>query len=127
MTETKTPAPTKTPSAAVEKKPIKTFGKILSDGKTERLRLLAVVRPDGSAISYITHQIIGPENKVTKSTRGATQEHPNLEAAKKAVLAGIEKAKAKGWTAGRPGGGFRAQPDAFDFNTLPAAGGAKKR
>lgn len=120
MTETATkttipPAPPKKARTGIPK----STGVTLHDAAGDVMRVTAVVKKDGTATTYVIHRVLDDEGKTKSATRGATQFHPNMDAA----VSAVEKIKAQlvaaGWQARQTRVGA-AKPDAFDLAHLPA-------
>lgn len=77
------------------------------------LILSAVLKSDGSAVTTVT-----TKDAEKKSTRGMTEQHADMTAAKAHLAALAEKAGKLGWQR-RTAAGMVAKPDAF--SKLPAA------
>ena len=77
------------------------------------LTLSAVLKADGSAVTTVT-----TKDAEKKSTRGMTEQHADMAAAKVHLAALAEKAAKLGWQR-RAAAGPAAKPDAF--SKLPAA------
>jgi hypothetical protein len=89
-----------------------------ADGAT--LRIMALRRADGSAITFAIHGV--KDGKKRKNTRGASETHPNLDRAKVAMEKLAATAIKAGWVKKERAGGFARKPDAFDAAHLPAPG-----
>jgi hypothetical protein len=85
-----------------------------------KLVLLAVRKPDGSAITHATTVDVTTK----KSARGMTVRHANFEVARVALKKQAADAEKLGWTYRPSGRTFVPKPDAFA--TLPAAPKGKK-
>ncbi len=81
------------------------------------MRITAVRRGDGTAVTYVTTKA-----EDGKNVRGMTEAHATFDEAKVALDALASKATKLGWL--KPTGGFQARPDAF--SSLPVAPKAKK-
>lgn len=116
MANDSTPKP---PAKASDPMP-KSTGVTLRDAASNTLRLTAVIKKDGTAQTYAVHRQLGEDGKTKSVTRGATEQHPDMETARKA----LERLKKKAITSGgwqeRAASG-RGKPDAFDVSSLPAA------
>jgi hypothetical protein len=114
-----TPAPAEKPAKL--KQSTGNFSTSLSGPNGSVISFRAVAKKDGSFSTYAVMSD-GSKNAEGKrtSTRGATQVHPNLEAAKKAVDAMIAEATKLGWVKRGAGRGVRQVPDSFDIAHLPA-------
>ena len=77
------------------------------------LTFLAVLKPDGSAITTVTTR-----DADKKSSRGMSERHADMTAAKAHLTTLAKQAEKLGWQK-RTGAGIAARPDAF--STLPAA------
>lgn len=92
------------------------------------LRFTAIYhRRDGGAVTYAVHST-APEGKSKKrtNTRGATETHANVAAAKTAIEKLVAQAVKLGWQRKERASGFRARPDAFDAAHLPAVKTARR-
>jgi hypothetical protein len=98
----------------------KSFSTRLDGEAGATLRVFTVVRKDG-AVTYAIHTT-GPKG-ARKSVRGATSQHPTVEAARTAADRIVAEAEKRGgWRkAQRGGGGFAVKPDAFSLDSLPKA------
>jgi hypothetical protein len=114
--------PNATPAAApAAPKAPRSYSVTLSavDGTTT-LRLMALKRADGSAITFAIHTTV--DGKKRKNTRGATETHPSLDRAKVAMERLAATAIKAGWIRKERTGGFARKPDSFDAAHLPAPG-----
>jgi hypothetical protein len=89
-----------------------------ADGAT--LRIMALRRSDGSAITFAVHGV--KDGKKRKNTRGASETHPSLDRAKVAMEKLAATAVKAGWVKKERAGGFARKPDAFTATSLPAPG-----
>ena len=108
-------------SAKPKSKSLPMISRTLVDAKGNTLQFNANQRKDGSATSYVNHITRDKEGKLVKSSRGGTNSHASLDAARAAFEGPIKDAVASGWQErkGGGGGGFKARPDSFDLNSLP--------
>jgi hypothetical protein len=108
------------PAAAAPKAP-RSYSTTLgaADGTTT-LRLMALRRSDGSAITFAIHTTV--DGKKRKHTRGATETHASLDRAKVAMEKLAVTAIKAGWIRKERTGGFVRKPDSFDAAHLPAPG-----
>lgn len=125
MVETATTTPPPAPPKKARTGVPKSTGITLKDPAGNVMRLTATTKKDGTAQTYVIHRSLDEHGKTKEITRGATQAHANLDAAR----AMLDKIKAKavggGWIekVSRVG---KSKPDAFDINSLPVAKKAKK-
>ncbi len=89
-----------------------------------RLTIKASRQKDGSAKTEVTHGV--RDGKKWKNVRGATETHPNFEAATKRQSELAAQAMKLGWRKREARAGFARKPDAFDAGHLPAPGKTKK-
>lgn len=90
----------------------------LVDAKANEMQFIATRKKSGWS-SYVVHRIL-KDGKLEKSTRGATVEHDDLDAAKAEIEKGVKAAAKLGWTERKGGGGgYVARPDAFSLSNLP--------
>jgi hypothetical protein len=82
------------------------------------LTVVAERKATGAAC-YVLHSVPG-EGKKRKTTRGATTQHANMDAARAAADKLVKDALAKGWTRAERPAGFRPKPDAFTELPSPA-------
>jgi hypothetical protein len=99
-------------------KTAKSYTKTLH-GEQSRLIFVAVVSKVG-ATSYVLHQVKDGDKWKTEA-RGATESHPDITAASKAVDAGVTAALKGGWRKPAGPAGFKPKPDAFSLSNLPPA------
>jgi hypothetical protein len=92
----------------------------LKDSKANTFRIAAVIKKDGTVTTYVVHRELGPDGKTKSTTRGATQQHENMDAARGVMDKIKKKAVAAGWQerVSRVG---HAKPDDFDVTHLPVA------
>ena len=98
-----------TPTVATPKSAVIT----LHDAGGSTLTFLATLKPDGSAVTTVT-----TKDAEKKSTRGMTEMHKSMDAAKKHLATLTEQAAKLGWQR-RTAAGATPRPDAF--STLPKA------
>jgi hypothetical protein len=110
----KTPAPPKKATGG----PPKSTGVSLFDEAGNTMRITAVVKKDGTASTYVVHKVLGSDGKTKTQTRGATQVHDDMEAARAALDRIKKKAVSAGWQEKTSKVG-RAKPDEFDIAHLP--------
>jgi hypothetical protein len=108
---------------AVAKAP-RSFSTTLHGADGATLRIMALKRADGSAITFAVHTV--KDGKKRKNTRGATEQHPSLDKAKVAMEKLAATALKAGWVKKERAGGFARKPDAFTSSSLPAAKASKK-
>jgi hypothetical protein len=89
------------------------------------LRVTAIYRRDGTAVTYVVVTTIDAKKKRT-NTRGASETHATVAAAQAGIEKLVKLAMAKGWQRKERASGFRAAPDAFTVGNLPAAKASKK-
>jgi hypothetical protein len=81
------------------------------------MRIHATRHADGTAVSFVVWTTTKGGKK--QHTRGATEHHDSMEAAKAAVAKLASQAMKLGWS--RKASGFKTKPDAFDAGHLPSA------
>jgi hypothetical protein len=99
----------------------KTYSVTLHGTEGATLRITATFRRDGTGVTWAAHTTKAANGK-RHSERGATQQHATADAARAAVDKLAEESVKRGWVRKTAQGGFRAKPDAFDVNSLPAPG-----
>lgn len=97
----------------MEKQPTPKSAVITLHASGSTLTLSATRKADGSAMTTVTTR-----DAEKKSTRGMTEQHTDMTAAKAHLAALAKKAESLGWQR-RTGAGMVAKPDAF--SKLPAA------
>ena len=114
--ENKLPEPPKKASGGTPKSTSIT----LKDAGGDTFRIAAVIKKDGTVTTYVVHREIGSDGKTKSTTRGATQQHEDMDAARAVMEKIKKKAVASGWQerVSRVG---RAKPDDFDVAHLPVA------
>lgn len=122
-TTTQTPTTTPTPAPA-DKPKGHSFSVVLRGEDDAALRIIAIIKATGSAVTYVQHTVKGTDGK-NRNTRGATQQHATEAAARKAVEAIAVEAAKLGWVRSQRRSGFVARPDSFSANALPAPKAAK--
>lgn len=105
--------------------PPKSTSLTLSDPAGNVMRITATIKNDGTAKSFVTHRELGPDGKTKAVTRGATQDHANLDEARASIEKIKNRAVEAGWLAKVTRVGA-AKVDAFDAKHLPAPAKAKK-
>ena len=104
---------------SAEAKVPQSYIRTVTDAGGDQLQFISTARKDGTASSYVLHRVKQADGKF-KNTRGASNQHPNLDSAKKAILAAVKAAAKDGWLERKAGGGgFVAKPDAFTLDKLP--------
>ena len=81
------------------------------------MRIVALRRRDGTAVTFVA-----TTDADKKTSRGMTEQHPDMATATTALAALAAKAQKLGWE--KRSFGFKAKPDAF--SALPAAPKARK-
>lgn len=108
------------------KKERTTFSVRFDDASRGSLLLVARRRGDGTAQTFAVHTTKDAKGKA-QNVRGATEQHPSIEAARTAQEKLGAKAVALGWKRREAFRGFAAKPDAFDAGHLPAPAKATKK
>jgi hypothetical protein len=114
-----------TPVAAVPKMPRSFSISLVAVDGGSMLRMTAILKKDGSAITFVVHTTKATNGKL-QNTRGATEKHATLDAARTAIDKLVLDAVKLGWSMRKGRGGFKAKPDAFDAKHLPAPKTSKK-
>jgi hypothetical protein len=98
----------------------RSFSVSLHDAAGAMMRITAIRRADGSAVTYAVHTTKAADGK-RHNDRGVTEKHASMELAKVAV----EKLSAAfvklNWVRKVAVRGYTAKPDAFDISHLPTA------
>lgn len=120
----------KTPAVATAAEAVKTkksFTRQLIDANKNQLRFIANLKKDGKVEQYIVHRELNADGKLVLSKRGGTTSHEDMDSAKAAIEAGVKIAAKQGWQEKKSsgGGGYKARPDSFTLENLPAPSAAK--
>lgn len=89
-----------------------------SDGGS--LRVVARLRRDGTAQSFVVHTT--KDGKKKRHARGATENHATIDAALARQEKLVVDAAKLGWKVHERAGGFARKPDAFAAANLPRPG-----
>ena|SRR5260221_2637778 len=106
---------------AKAKRERKSFSVRLDGASGAQMRVTASKRRDG-AQTQVVHTTVDGKKKA--SQRGATEDHPSIEAVRARADVLVAQAVKMGWKVREPHGGFAKKPDAFDAAHLPGPGTA---